>query len=76
MTKFYTLRHCKLLHRINKSVAETTKLVFRVENIVGKMRTCWLPAFSDFAIRFSKGPAFPYFPAMFSKGLFLMVIKT
>ena len=35
----------------------------RVENIVGKRRKCWLPAFSPF-------------PAMFSKGLFLRVVKS
>ena len=44
----------------------TKKLKFVVgwvENIVGKRRKCWLPAFSPF-------------PTMFSKGYFLMVIKS
>ena len=35
----------------------------RVENITGKRRKCWLPAFS-------------LFPVMFLKGFFLMVMKT
>ena len=34
----------------------------RVENIVGKMRKCWLPAFSPF-------------PTMFSEGYFFRVVK-
>ena len=34
-----------------------------IENIVGKRRKCWLPAFSSF-------------PSMFSKGFFFRVIKS
>ena len=42
---------------------EKFKFVFgRVENIVGKRRKCWLPAFSPF-------------PTMFSKGVVYRVIK-
>ena len=42
------------------------KLTFvlrRVENLVGKKRKCWLPAFS-------------LFPTMFSKGFFQRVVKS
>ena len=35
----------------------------RIENIVGKRRKCWVPAFSTF-------------PTMFSKAFFLKIIKT
>ena len=45
-------------------VTEKLKFVFgRVENIVGKRRKCWLPAFSPF-------------PTMFSKGFFVRVVKS
>ena len=44
------------------NVAKITISVFdRVENIVGRRRKCWLPAFSPF-------------PTMFSKGVFLRVL--
>ena len=37
-------------------LAEIIRFVFeRVENIVGKRRKCWLPAFSPFPTMFSKG---------------------
>ena len=45
-------------------VTKKLKLVFgRVENVVGKRRKCWLPAFSPF-------------PTMFSKAFFFRVVKS
>ena len=45
-------------------VTENLKFVFgRAENIVGKRKKCWLPAFSPF-------------PTVFSKGFFPGVVKS
>ena len=46
------------------NVTEKLKFVWaRLENIVGKMRKCWLPAFSPF-------------PTMFSKDFFFKVVES
>ena len=46
------------------NVTENIEFVYlRLENIVEKIRKCWLPAFSSF-------------PKMFSKGLFLAGVKS
>ena len=46
------------------NLAEKLKFVSeRVENIVGKEKKCWLPAFSPF-------------PIMFSKGIYFRVVKS
>ena len=46
------------------NVTQDIKVVFhRIENIVGKERKCWLPAFSSF-------------PTMFSNGLFLQCVES
>ena len=54
----------KALADDNIKVTENLKPGFgRVENIVGKKRKCWLPAFSPF-------------PTMFSKGLLYRTVKS
>ena len=45
------------------SAHKTISVFDNVENIMGKRRKCWLPAFSAF-------------PMMFSKGLFLRAVKS
>ena len=50
------LLHIESICRQQKNVTEILKLVMkRVENIVGKQRTCWSPTFSPFPTKFSKG---------------------
>ena len=52
------LDQSKLKEFADDKVNVTLKIKFvlgRVENIVGKRRKCWLPAFSPFATMFSKG---------------------
>ena len=62
--KSLTLTKLKAFADIKFNVAKMMIAIFdRVENIVGKKRKCWLPAFFSF-------------PSMFSKALCFMVIKT
>ena len=54
--KISSLSKLKALADDDFSVAQMVRcFCYRVENIVGKRRKCWLPAFSPFPTMFSKG---------------------